>query len=254
MPESRNAGTPETTAEKAARIKAESEEVRQAKDSAKDGERWREKTAAFRRGLEESRNGGESTHVIDTPERRALREKIAEEYLEEAKQKGIDQGHEFHIVMGLPGAGKSSAVVRNIRKRIRAIEIDADEVKPRLPGFDGGAGAGRVHKESADIAEMMVMSRSMDNGDNIIFPTIGKNADKLLGLIREAKEKGYKVYLYNVDIPLDESIARALTRYVETGRFVSPEYIFDEVGLHPKETFDRAYRPRSSRWICRSLK
>ncbi len=239
MPESRNAGTPETTAEKAARIKAESEEVRQAKDSAKDGERWREKTAAFRRGLEESRNGGESTHVINTPERVALRTKIAEEYYEGAKQKGIDQGHEFHIVMGLPGAGKSSAVVRNIRKRIRAIEIDADEVKPRLPGFDAGAGAGRVHKESADIAEKMVMPHSMDNGDNIIFPTIGKNADKLLGLIRKAKEKGYKVYLYNVDIPLDESIARALTRYVETGRFVSPEYIFDEVGLHPKETFDR---------------
>ena len=41
------------------------------------------------------------------------------------------------------------------------------------------------------------------------------------------KQRGYKVYLHNIDIPGDESYRRAFVRYLETGRLINHAYLLD---------------------------
>ena len=179
---------------------------------------------------------GRGTDNIDTPERDALRRRIAERLYNGGS---AEKGRKLFVVMGLPGSGKSSAVVKNLKAEVGdLVEVDADEAKTHLPEFQGGKNADMVHTESGKIAEdFLLRGLCFPNGDNIVFPTVGKNTQKLEHLLREAKEAGYAVYLYNVRIPIAESANRALRRYVETGRFVPPDYIVDAVGDKPDRTF-----------------
>ena len=179
---------------------------------------------------------GRGTDNIKTPERQALRRDIAQKLYNGGS---AQKGRQLFIVMGLPGSGKSSAVVKNLKAEVGdLVEVDADEAKTFLPEFNGGKNADMVHAESGLIAEYFLLrDLCFANGDNVVFPTVGKNAQKLEHLILESKSHGYSVYLYNVRIPVAESAYRALRRFVETGRFVPPDYIVDGVGTKPDETF-----------------
>ncbi|HHW41250.1 MAG TPA: hypothetical protein GXX19_08900 [Syntrophomonadaceae bacterium] len=175
-----------------------------------------------------------STHLINTPERQALRQRIADELYGNGAAK--KEGKVF-LIMGLPASGKSS-LADPIAEREGALVIDSDKVKEILPEYEGGKYAGAVHKESGDIVENFIMPRALENKDNIVLPVVGKDLKKMRERIDLFKAAGYKVHLVFTDLPVEKAVERAIARWKSTGRFVDPAYIVNEVGLLPRQNYD----------------
>jgi predicted ABC-type ATPase len=137
------------------------------------------------------------------------------------------KGRRMDIVLGLPGAGKTSVIGKSIKELYKPLEIDADIIKEKTPEFAqyGGIAAHAVHKESAYMAEKMLLPETRAHGDNILFTALGKDADKILDIIAQSKAKGYEVYVHHVEVPAIDSMRRAVTRYRFEGRFVDPAMI-----------------------------
>jgi phage-related protein (TIGR01555 family) len=174
-----------------------------------------------------------STHTISTPERIAFREKVAKElYGTGAKKKE----RKANLIMGLPASGKST-ISDPIIKRDGAMLIDADIAKEKIPEYQDGKYAGAVHQESSEIASK-VFKQAITNGDNIVFPLVGKNVEKVREINRLLKRRGYTTNLIMMDIEPESAAKRAVGRFNETGRFVDPSYVVNEVGLKPRENYD----------------
>lgn len=175
----------------------------------------------------------QETHTIDTPERQALRQQVAEEAYGEGapvKERRAD------IVLGGPAAGKGQ-VVNPLLKKHGSMLIDSDVYKEKFPEYNNGVGAAAVHKESSDIIEAQVLRRAVTNGDNIVIPRLGKNPKAIEKIINVLNERGYNVHLHNVKLPVEKAMGRSVSRFRETGRFVDPEYV-QKVGLTPQVSYD----------------
>lgn len=139
------------------------------------------------------------------------------------------------VIIGLPAGGKSSVFANPLAKEFGARIIDSDDVKPWLKGFDGGNGAGFVQDASAEVAERAI-DIAVKNGDNIIIPRIGgKSVMDLSAALRLA---GYDVQLYFNDVKGVTSIDRAASRFAQTGRYLSLDYLTKKAGV-PSENFSK---------------
>lgn len=143
-----------------------------------------------------------------------------------------------HLVIGGPGAGKSSAVADRLAADNGALIIDSDEIKKHLPEFAGGAGAGAVHEESAILTEGPLTERAIRAGDNVVMPMVGRVGSKVKNIARELHELGYEVHLHYVDLSKEKQVERALARFEHTGRFVDPDYVYNTVGDKPRYTYE----------------
>ena len=101
------------------------------------------------------------------PERTALRCYLADLLL----RRTCKVEKKAKIFVGLPGSGKTTYA--NKEKTGYQI-IDPDLVKPLLPEYDSGRGAGFVHKESSKIA-IWATQMALAKGNNIIIPMVGNN-------------------------------------------------------------------------------
>lgn len=198
--------------------------------------------------------GENETCLIDTPERDRLRREIADKNNNMGAYNGKDEngnpkfdgkvehGFRAEIVMGPPAGGKSSVIVNKVSKETGSRILDSDEVKKDLPEFDGGNGAGIVHKESADIIlEKMIIPEYFAGGsrcgDNIVIPIVGKKEGSVLKYAEKLKEAGYEVHLSFNDVTAENSIKRSFTRFAEEGRFLDPEYV-QSIGDKPSKVFE----------------
>lgn len=128
------------------------------------------------------------------------------------------------IVIGLPAAGKSSALAEPLSEFYKSRLIDCDEAKKILPGFDGGWGAGFVHPESQRISDKQ-FNKAIEKGENITYPRVGADCNDLKKYIEQAKKAGYKVYVHYNELDRNKALARMLSRFIETGRYLSPNLI-----------------------------
>jgi predicted ABC-type ATPase len=174
-----------------------------------------------------------STHTINTPERNAMRDQLTDQFYGQGAAK---KEHQATIVLGMPASGKSTRMAIPAAEESGSMIIDSDMIKEHLPEFNEGKGAGAVHKESSDIADA-VYYRALKNGDNIVYPLIGKNPERLTKLVAELKDSGYDVHLKYMQISPEEAAKRAVTRHAETGRFVDPHYVLNEVGTNAERTY-----------------
>ena len=198
------------------------------------------------------------TVLLDTPERWKLRKQVAEQQHQKGSVSGknangqtlydgaVEHGFRAEIVIGAPAGGKSSVIVDKVSRNTKSRVLDSDEIKMALPEFNNGRGAGIVHKESADIIlEQMVMKEYGKGGkyagDNIVIPIVGKSPKSAEKYLRLLKEAGYQVNLSFNDVSAVNSAKRATTRYIETGRFLSPEYIAS-IGNKPQLTYEELKR------------
>lgn len=177
-------------------------------------------------------------HTIDinTPERAAMREQLA------AKNYGTgaaNKNKRLDLVIGPPAAGKSSNLVDPLANKYGSIVLDSDAIKEQLPEFNNGIGAGATHKESAHIADYLMSKMAMRNGDNIVAPRLGKNADAIKEYMDLAKKNGYEVHLHSVVLPSGKAAERAVSRFHETGRFVDPHYILSDVANKPEMVYNQ---------------
>ncbi len=139
------------------------------------------------------------------------------------------------IVIGLPAAGKSSAVAEPISELFKSRIIDCDEAKKMLPGFDGGWGAQAVHLESQRISDRQLKS-ALKNGENITYPRVGAGYETMKKVIDDAKRAGYKVYVHYNELDRNKALGRMLERFLTTGRYLKPELI-TSVGDNIGETY-----------------
>jgi predicted kinase len=139
------------------------------------------------------------------------------------------------FVIGPPAAGKSS-ISNPIARKYNATIIDPDEAKKMLPEYQGGVGANAVHRESVSLAEMM-QELAIAEGDNLVIPQVGHNADKMRAKIKRLQEAGYKVQLLDVAVPAEEAAIRMFRRFGATGRILPVEKL-NMVGNRPSKTYD----------------
>ena len=189
------------------------------------------------------------TYKINTPERKAKRMEIVKNLLGLGSYTGVDnegkdlyngnveRGYRIDFVVGLPAAGKSSVLVNPLSKQNQARIIDSDMAKEMIPEFNNGIGAGAVHEESKDIVNHII-AYAVDNGDNIVYPIVGGgNCSKLEEKIKRFKRNGYTVYLHLNELPLHKAMGRMLNRYLETGRFIPPQIVYEYQNT-PVENFE----------------
>jgi len=174
------------------------------------------------------------TDTINTPERLALREDVAQNtYGNGARNKDS----EAWFVTGLPASGKNAAISNPLMEKNGAMLIDSDEIKSQLPEYAGGIGAAAVHEE-ATMIQTAVLERAVNAGDNIVMPRVGKSYAGMENDITMLQKAGYSVHLVYVDVPDKMAIQRAVARFQKTGRLVSVEYIHSVNG-HPRNTFNK---------------
>jgi hypothetical protein len=146
----------------------------------------------------------------------------------------------LHLVIGPPGAGKSSVIVEPLAVRYGAMVVDPDHIKPLIPGYELGNAHDAVHEASSEVTAELLL-QAIDAGDNIVYPLVGKTLDKLKTLINVAKDKGYQVGLHLVEIPPDEAVRRAFARSLTTDARGINQYVpvnFPlQVGSKPVKNF-----------------
>lgn len=186
------------------------------------------------RQLQEIAQAQPSTAQINTPERLRLRQEIEEKLYAEAVAHAEKGGH-VTVMIGPPAAGKSSAV-RAVEARLgRAAEVDPDIVKQMFPEYhvksdmpglkvDNGLGALAVRKESNTIKDHL-LKRLLDEGYNVIIPTVGLELAATEKLLKDAKAKGFKTNLVLVDTPVHDAISNARLRFERDGRYVDFQFI-----------------------------
>lgn len=185
-----------------------------------------------------------NTADIQTPERQKLRSEVLEQLYQRGSYSSethdytgeIAQERRADIVIGAPAAGKSSVLVDPLSEQHKSRVIDSDDAKKLLPEYDDGKGAGNVHRESSMIRNDLLV-RAVENGDNLVWPTVGDKLDKLLRDIQNFRDNGYSVYLHLNELSAGKATGRALGRYLSEGRFVDPEVVL-KVGDKPTQNYN----------------
>ena len=121
---------------------------------------------------------------------------------------------------GYPASGKSTLTNRQSYMN-HARVIDSDEVKKMIPEYDNGMGATRVHIES-NIILKKIISHCVAKGENIILPIVGSKKDKVEQYLELFTKNDYKIKLSVVNLPKNKCMARAIGRFIDFGRYVSP--------------------------------
>ena len=180
-------------------------------------------------------------HNLSDPKRHARRNKTIKEVqakeLAKMKKWGvpIKFDREAHLVIGLPGAGKST-LSDVIQRQKGAVLIDADVIKEKLDGFNDGLGASVVHEESSMVTKVL-KDRTVNKGTNFVMPVVGSNPKKIRKCIADLKKRGYKVTMHHVDVPVKFAEQRVVERYLHKKRAVPVSAVTD-AGTGTRKSFD----------------
>lgn len=143
----------------------------------------------------------------------------------------------FHVILGLPGAGKTSIFAKDIvEKAPWSYVVDADEAKKTLPEYEHGRGAPVVHEESTAIADRL-LERLVRERKDVVLSKLGTDPAKMRGLIDAVADAGYDVQVKLPHISPEESAWSSHQRWRKKGRFVDP-LISLEAGTKPLETYE----------------
>ena len=175
-----------------------------------------------------------STHLIQTVERKRMRDRIVDQVYGTgaAKRERI-----AFIVLGPPASGKSKLFAEPLAQRHGALLVDADAVKEHLPEYGDGRLASTVHQESSDIAEEVAL-RAAIAGDNLILPVVGRNPERIAEIARSLRALDYEIHVIFNGLPAEIAAQRSVRRFEQTYRFVDPEYVLT-IGDKPAETYAR---------------
>lgn len=144
------------------------------------------------------------------------------------------------IVMGLPAAGKSSAVVNSLKEKYGSFEFDNDEIKKLLPGYNE-YGAAYVHDDSKAVQNyaMKAFNKGGElSGANLAVPIIGSEVKSLEKWIEPLREAGYDIHIHHVGISNEESMNRMVGRAIKTGRYI-PLEVIHKYGENPKKVYEQ---------------
>lgn len=163
---------------------------------------------------------------------------IINSYAKQAKQAKSTGKPKVIFMAGLPGSGKTYAT-QNMYKKVEGndkliqdkegnkyIVLSADDIKEKLPEYEGGIRSNEVHRESSKINSILV-EKYTEMGYNIVIDGTLKDVDRAERQISKFHKSGYEVNITHVDVPVKMSIDRAHARFKETGRYVSYDAIIE---------------------------
>lgn len=106
----------------------------------------------------------------------------------------------------------------------KAIVLDADVIKGKLPEYEGW-NAAKVHEESSDILER-ILAQSRLLGLNIVIDATMKTEKNAMAKAETFKNAGYRIELHYMYLPRQEAAKRAVERFMgQTKRFVPPKIV-----------------------------
>lgn len=185
-----------------------------------------------------------------TAERMELHHKIMDEILSPQRQKAAtpEEGEAptFKILGGRGGSGKSWFEGK-VYDPDKAIVLDADDIKSRLPEYEGW-NAAQVHEESGDLFDR-ITALAKDLGLNIVHDATMKSEEKAVALVKGFKNEGYRVEAHYMHLPRQEAAKRAVARFLgKTQRYVPVEVVLSNTGN--EKAFDRV-RQLADKWSFR---
>ncbi len=163
-----------------------------------------------------------------TPERAALHKSIIDEVFAKEKvdaaRPADGEAPTFTVLGGRGGSGKSW-FEGHVYDPERAIVLDPDKIKAKLPEFEGW-NAAQVHEESSEIADEITRV-AQENGLNLVHDATMKSPEKAKALVQGFKERGYRVEAHYMHLPRQEAAKRAVGRFLnpKSGRYVPPSIV-----------------------------
>lgn len=147
---------------------------------------------------------------------------------------------------GRGGSGKGW-FAGNVYDDGKAIVIDADEIKKRLPEYEGW-NAHQVHEESGDIVEAIIHGAKLA-GANVVIDATMKSAKGALQKADEFEAAGYDLHAHYMHLPRQEAAKRAVERFLgSTQRYVPVDVVLSNTDN--EKVFDQI-RERAKVWSFR---
>ena len=163
-----------------------------------------------------------------TPERQALHKSIIDEFFTQEKVDAArptdGEAPTFTVLGGRGGSGKSW-FEGHVYDPDRAVVLDPDKIKAKLPEFEGW-NAAQVHEESSEIADEITRI-AQENGLNLVHDATMKSPGKAKALVQGFKDRGYRVEAHYMHLPRQEAAKRAVGRFLnpKSGRYVPPSIV-----------------------------
>lgn len=169
------------------------------------------------------------TASINTPERKALRDRIVDSFFE-GKTAPTDRKPVLYLMGGGGGSGKGTIKKRLVALGLvdvdGAVDLDPDEIKTehipeygRIVQAGDSRAAATTHEESSDLAKR-VRERALKGGFDLVLDSTLGNAEKGMKIIADAKAAGYRVVLYGVTVDPRAAVVRASKRAKKSWRYV----------------------------------
>ena len=188
-----------------------------------------------------------------TPERQAEHDKIIDSYFTPEKIAAATpapgEQPTLDILGGRGGSGKSFFTEGDNAPvdTSRALELNNDHIKEKLPGYEGW-NAPNLHEESSHVGGV-IEKMAKERGLNVVMDGTMKSENSAMQRVSDYKDAGYKVNGHYMYTSPEKSAERALKRAVSGenryqsgeqsvgGRYVPPGY---SLGSTTNEkTFDR---------------
>jgi hypothetical protein len=150
----------------------------------------------------------------------------------------------IHIVIGPPGAGKSSLLVDPLVEKYGALLIDSDHIKPFMDGYANGLGTNAVHADSAEVAKRL-LDRGYAEEKPMVYAQLGRVDSSMEQLLVRSKAEGYKTALHIADLPQDVSSRRVFDRSElppdsrGIRQMVDPAFALLVAGRNPIRVFEK---------------
>jgi predicted ABC-type ATPase len=183
---------------------------------------------------------------VKDPDRAELHEAIKEHLIGKATPVPDNETPVAVLMMGGSGSGKSTMKDGLGINFSNFVNIDADEIKTKLPEFREQVqmkhrpAAMNVHEESSYVAKQL-RNESMDARYNMVVDGTGANEKTYSNLIDSLKARGYHVHLYMAQLPKDLAKERAERRAERTGRHVKTSD-FDRIHESVPRNYERLAR------------
>jgi predicted kinase len=160
-----------------------------------------------------------------------LQEQFAEQYIKDASKYGADK--RMLIVMGLPGAGKTTYIENSSIKNDYYV-ADIDNYREDLfmhynagksDNPDRTFNTQPYHNAARQVFQELTLTKILNNGNNVAIPTTGI-FEYAKRLAKAGRGNGYKVSLLYLDTPVDIAIRQGLQRAKKTNDFFDPLFVY----------------------------
>jgi predicted ABC-type ATPase len=171
-----------------------------------------------------------------TAARLQLHQKIIDDFTKNKQCEPASQQPVAILTGGASGSGKSTLLKQYVPNIQDYVIIDIDKMREYLPEYKGW-NANATQEEVKDIYNKLFDTLGNPCRYNIIVDGTMNKAKSYKPILDKLRKLGYKVLIMYVKVTKEQSIQRAMNRYVKSGRYV-PKFVIDEIFMNGTAAFD----------------